>query len=161
MTTAGDRMGEDLRWVHGMLRRDLATVRELAAEIAAGGHPDDVGDRLRRLQTQSPLWQLRSNCLYYCQLVHHHHHLEDIALFPAVRAANPALSGAVDRLESDHRKVSDLLDRVEALAGEARDGVNTELVDALRELSDHLLEHLDFEEATLIPEFRTWTKGLW
>jgi iron-sulfur cluster repair protein YtfE (RIC family) len=164
--TPGERMVEDLRWVHAMLRDDLATLRRLAADIIAGRSADHVTSAIRSLQTQGPLWQLRVNCLRYCQLVHHHHGAEDAMLFPALRKSNPALGPAVDRLERDHRRVSDLLDHVEALATQLKQnddnaGVRHALATALTDLSDHLLEHLAFEEESIIPTMRSWTRGLW
>jgi hypothetical protein len=58
---------DELKWVHGMLRRDLAVCRELAGRMAAGGDPAEVTGRIRALQTSSPLWQLRTDCLHYCR----------------------------------------------------------------------------------------------
>jgi hemerythrin-like domain-containing protein len=114
------------------------------------------------LQTHSPLWKLRVNCLYYCRFVHGHHGLEDVALFPALRRSDPALGPVVDKLEADHRKVSDHLDEVEAAADalvrldtfENREGV----VNGLRAVAEHLLAHLDYEEQAITPALREWTQ---
>jgi hemerythrin-like domain-containing protein len=66
----------------------------------------------------------------------------------------------VDRLESDHRRVPDLLDTVEDAArrlGALDEGpARYSLVEALEELSDHLLEHLAYEEAALGPVLAAW-----
>ena len=32
----GDALVEELKWVHNMIRRDRATVRQMAADVAAG-----------------------------------------------------------------------------------------------------------------------------
>jgi hypothetical protein len=64
----------------------------------------------------------------------------------------------VDRLEADHARVSDLLDVVEAGAralsdtdgGDARQRV----IEGLRDLHVHLLEHLDYEERSAGPTMR-------
>src|ERR1700681_2224533 len=98
------------QWVHNALRQ------ELAGQVAAGAAPEYVREQVKSLQSSSPLWKLRVNCLYYCRFVHAHHHTEDIALFPALKRANPALGPVVDRLVADHRKVSGLLDQIEASA---------------------------------------------
>ncbi|GAA1633594.1 hemerythrin domain-containing protein [Catellatospora bangladeshensis] len=151
----------ELRWIHDMLRRDLATVRRLADEAAAGAPAAALQEGLRRLQSSGPLFQLKANCLSYCQVVHHHHSLESALLFPAVRRSAPHLKETVDRLEADHRLVSGLLDQVEgaarALGGDDR-AVREKLVAALRTLSDHLLEHLAFEEESLAPVLATWKR---
>jgi hemerythrin-like domain-containing protein len=69
--------------------------------------------------------------------------------FPTLRAADPSIGPVVDRLEADHRRVSDLLDVVEAaaerLTAEA-DDAREAVVRALEELHGHLLDHLDYEE---------------
>ena len=156
----GELLVQELLWVHGMIRRDLQTVEELADRVLAGDSPEQVRMEIGALQTNSPLWKLRVNCLYYCRFVHSHHGLEDRMLFPALRRSNPALGPVVDKLESDHRRVSDYLDEVEAAAdrlveqdtGEGR----RRLVDALKVLAEHLLVHLAYEEVAISPTLRAW-----
>ena len=106
----------ELKWVHSHIRRDLATVSELSRRVTEGEDADAIRDGIAELQTNGPLWQLRFNCLNYCRFVHSHHNLEDAALFPALRDRDQALGPVIDRLEADHRVVSDLLDEVEAQA---------------------------------------------
>ncbi len=147
-----------LRWVHDMVRRDLAAVRELAGEVAGGAPAPRVTDGLHGLRTRGGLFQLRVNCLRYCRFVHEHHTNEDVALFPAVRRSAPRLGATVDRLEADHRVVAGLLDEIERTArGLDGDGARARLVAALETLSAHLLEHLAFEEEALAPVLATWT----
>jgi hypothetical protein len=150
----------ELRRVHDMLRRDLRTCGALADAAMAGAPTDQLRDELGRLASRSPLFQLKVNCLRYCQLVHAHHGGEDVVLFPAVRRSAPHLSAVVDRLEADHRVVSDLLDEVEAAAHQldaaASAAARTRLVGALNGLSAHLLDHLDREEEALAPVLLTW-----
>ena len=155
---------EELKWVHSLVRRDLQTCRDLAADVAAGASSGNVRARVEALATRGPLWQLRTNCLRYCRFVHGHHGLEDAMLFPAVRTYDPDLGAVVDKLEADHRRVSDLLDAVEGAANQltappdeaaARDL----LVEALEELSRHLLQHLAYEEEKLAPVLLAW--GRW
>ena len=140
-----------------MLRRDLGTVRELATRAAGGASTADVRAELNDLQSRSLLFQLRANCLGYCQIVHSHHGHEDALLFPAVRRTAPHLGKTVDRLEADHRVVSALLDRVEELAdGLDEQPTRQDLVVALTRLSTDLLEHLAFEEESIGPVLNSW-----
>ena len=162
----GEHLLQELKWVHNALRQDLARCQELAGQVAAGAAPEYVREQVKSLQTSSPLWKLRVNCLYYCRFVHTHHHVEDIALFPALKRTNPALGPVVDRLVADHRKVSGLLDQIEASANAlgAQDGTapRARLVQALNDLSTDLLEHLAFEEEAIGPtllEWETWQFG--
>jgi hypothetical protein len=61
-------------------------------------------------------------------------------------------------LEADHRRVSDLLDVVEAAARALTDtdaaDARRRVVDGLRDLHSHLLEHLDYEERNAGPAMR-------
>ena len=144
----------ELKWVHSHIRRDLVTVRELARMATEGEEAAAIREGIADLKTNGPLWQLRFNCLNYCRFVHTHHNLEDSAIFPALRERDEALNPVIDRLEADHRVVSDLLDEVErgargALEQEAE--VRERLAAALDRLADHLIEHLDYEEEALGP----------
>ena len=151
-------MFEELLWVHSVIRRDLEIVEQLAADVTEGLPGEAVEDALAELKTSGPLWQLKVNCLRYCRFVHAHHGAEDGLLFPALRAADSSIGPVVDRLEADHTRVSDLLDVVEAAAraltetnhGDARRRV----IDGLRDLHGHLLEHLDYEELNAGPTIR-------
>lgn len=155
---------EELRWVHSMIRRDLATVRELAAGAAEGMAADQISSAIAELKTNGPLWQLKVNCLHYCRFVHHHHHLEDIAIFPTLRRLDPQLEPVVDKLEADHREVAELLEGVEgsaqALSGPDGETERARLVAALERLADTLLAHLEYEETNLeapLGRMRSWT----
>ena len=159
-TTWDDRpaaLADQLRWVHAMLRRDLATVRDLARAVADGAAAADVRSELADLASRGPLFQLRATCLGYCQTLHSHHDGESDVLFPAVRAAAPHLREAVDRLEAEHQAVSDLLGEIERLTGGLeREASRRHLVDALTRLSTALLDHLEYEEETIGPVLEEW-----
>ena len=81
---------------------------------------------------------------------------ENVALFPDLRRTNPALGPVVDRLVADHRKVSDLLDQIEASAKapgvQDATAPRARLVQALNDL----LEHLAFEEEAIGPTLLKW-----
>ena len=157
-TAQGRAIFEELLWVHSAIRRDLATVAGLAEAVGDGMKAGEVRDRIEGLRTNGPLWQLKINCLQYCRFVHAHHNHEDALFFPRLRAANPELDPVVDRLEADHRRVSDLLDETEAAAAALEDEDCAEsrdrLVAALGELGEQLLAHLDYEEERAGPTIR-------
>jgi hypothetical protein len=157
----GEALVEQLRWVHDMIRRDLGTVRRMAADVAEGQPAAEIRAGLAELATNGPLWQLKINCLQYCRFVHLHHHTESALLFPELRRTNPALSPVVDKLEADHAAVSDLLDEVEAaaraLSGREDPSIRERLVDALHSLATDLLAHLQYEEEQISGTLRTWT----
>jgi hypothetical protein len=150
-TELGEAFYEELLWVHGMLRQELELVRSLAARVADGLSAEELRIEVAALKANGPLWALKVNCLHYCRFVHGHHRLEDVALFPALRAADPDIAPVVDRLEADHRTVASQLEEIEAaVSGDEQERV----IAALDALADHLLEHLAFEEASIGPTLR-------
>lgn len=160
VTAQGEALYQDLLWVHGLLRQDLATVERLAVEVASGADAGEVVAGVRTLETTGPLWRLRASCLHYCRFVHHHHRLEDRALFPELRRVNPALSPVVDRLQEDHRRVAAMIEGVEAAVAalDAADVPMTRaaVAEALEALAAHLLAHLDLEEESIAETLRRW-----
>jgi hemerythrin-like domain-containing protein len=140
-----------------MIRRDLEVVRRLAVDVGEGLAPDDLLDELSQLKTNGPLWRLKVNCLRYCHFVHSHHGAEDVMLFPALRHANPSLGPVVDKLEADHRRVSDLLDDTERAAAALNGGdqARARVSMSLDVLAESLLEHLDYEEREAGPTLRS------
>jgi hypothetical protein len=152
-TARGRAMYELLLVVHAKIRRDLERVEELAARTADGLPADQVRQEVQGLKRDSMLWRLQVECLRYCHFVHAHHNAEDGAFFPELRATNPAIGPVIDRLEGDHRRVSDDLDAVEAaansLADDGDDRARKAVVDALHALGENLLEHLAYEELSI------------
>ena len=78
-----------------------------------------------------------------------------------LRRSDPAMGPIVDKLQADHRKVSGLLDEIEASANAlaAADGgpARERLVYGLSALAADLLAHLEYEEQSIAPAVRTWT----
>jgi Hemerythrin HHE cation binding domain len=156
----GVLMHRQLKLIHTMLRGDLDVCRQLAAEVASGAPAAAVTEQIEVLQTRSPIWTLQVNCLYHCRVVHAHHGHEDADMFPALRRSNPALTAVVDKLEADHRAISDLLDDVEqaarALDDTAGNPAREQLVRALGRLEADLLTHLALEEESIAATMRSW-----
>lgn len=160
--TAPPREGmfRELLYIQSHLRRDLQTVRRLAEQARDGLSPETILAEIRNLETNSPLWQLKFGCMHYCRFVHAHHTIEDAALFPMVRKHDPSLSSVVDKLEEDHLVVHHITERIAEIAAEVASdasGVSRfKLVQALADLENHLLGHLDFEEQSLGPLLSSW-----
>jgi len=152
----GEALLEELLWVHGIIRGNLDTIRGVVAQIVDGASAAQVSSQIDDLASTSVVWRLRVDCMRYCHLVHSHHDLEDVAFFPALCRANPAIQSVVDKLAADHVVVSDYLDAVEAAAALIKidESARSDLANALTELSEHLLTHLDYEEASLAPTLR-------
>ena len=152
-TARGRSIYRLLLGVHAAIRNDLERVEELAEQAIHGLPAEELRQGLEDLKRDGMLWRLRIHCLYYCRFVHSHHGAEDYAFFPELRVVNPDINPIVDRLEADHRRVSDDLDAVEAAANALLEDVSQParraVADALHVLADRLLEHLDFEERNL------------
>jgi hemerythrin-like domain-containing protein len=139
--------------VHSTIRGELERVEWLAAQALDGLPAEELHQALEEMKRDGILWRLQIDCLRYCRFVHSHHNAEDRAFFPELRETNPALNPVIDRLEADHRRVSEDLDAVEAAAralaedesGPARQAV----ADALHVVREHLLAHLDYEERSI------------
>lgn len=155
----GEAMVAELRWVHDMIRRDLALIQQMAADTAAGEPASTIRRGIRALASASPVWQLKAGCLRHCRFVHSHHSHESYLLFPALRQANPALNPVVDKLEADHQHVSTLLDDIEVAAEDLSEGgARDRLIAALGALSTDLLAHLAYEEEHIASTLRTFTR---
>jgi hemerythrin-like domain-containing protein len=92
-----------------------------------------------------------------------HHSIEDQAMYPRLRAADPSLGPALDRMVAEHHEVHGRLEDLDrALIGLVTDpdtGVGG-VRHALDALSDSLLEHLTYEEEQLVEPLNRLGFGL-
>ncbi|HET9022063.1 MAG TPA: hemerythrin domain-containing protein [Ornithinibacter sp.] len=93
--------------VHSALRRDLERTRIVLTDQP---HPD--GDRRRAVS---------SHLLWMMSFLHMHHTGEDIALWPLVRAKNPAAGPLLDQMDLDHQRIAPAITAVEVAARAYRD----------------------------------------
>ncbi len=93
-------------------------------------------------------WTLGAYCAAYCSMITQHHGLEDRAIFPHLRRADPGLVPVIDRLEQEHAIIHEVvLDVDRALVNLVRHpGDFTELQEAVDVLTDTLGSHLAYEE---------------
>lgn len=145
--------GQHLVDIHDALRSELARVHDLVDRIAAG--TSDVATARSAISTMTMRqnkWTVGTYCEAYCRIVTTHHAVEDQAMFPGLRRADPRLGSVIDRLEQEHRVIHDVLEGVDqALVAfvAAPDGVPA-LRAAVDALSDTLLSHLAYEERELV-----------
>jgi len=145
--------------VHDHLRSELAQLRDLVEQVAAGTL--DAGAARSHIATMTLRqnnWTLGTYCESYCRVVTTHHTIEDRSMFPELRRADPGLAPVIDRLESEHHVIHDVIERVDralvtlVTAPEGTDAPDG--IDAVRAavdlLSDTLLSHLSYEERELV-----------
>jgi hemerythrin-like domain-containing protein len=156
--------GDRLVAIHDHLRHELSQVQELVEQVARGRL--DVA-RVRSLVNEMTMrqndWTLGAYCQSYCRVVTMHHSIEDAAMYPRLRATDPSLGPALDRMVDEHHAISGLLDALDrALVGlvaapdDGVDGVRT----AVDRLAEGLLAHLDYEESQLVEPLNRLGFGL-
>jgi alkanesulfonate monooxygenase SsuD/methylene tetrahydromethanopterin reductase-like flavin-dependent oxidoreductase (luciferase family) len=145
--------GQHLVDVHDHLRSELAQLRDLVEQVAAGTL--DAGAARSHIATMTLRqnnWTLGTYCESYCRVVTTHHAIEDRSLFPELRRADPALAPVIDRLAAEHHVIHDVVERVDrALVALVTEPDGIEAVRAAVDLlSDTLLSHLSYEERQLV-----------
>ncbi|MEA2366566.1 MAG: hypothetical protein QOI32_2078 [Thermoleophilaceae bacterium] len=146
--------GQHLIDVHNALRGELAQLRDLVEQVAAGNtNPAAVRTFINRMTIRQNNWTLGTFCETYCRTVTNHHTLEDRSVFPHLRRSEAGLEAVIDRLEEEHEQIADLLERVDqalvALVGAEEDGIDR-VGRAMDLLTDALLSHFSYEERELI-----------
>jgi hemerythrin-like domain-containing protein len=146
--------GRHLVDVHDALRAELAQLRDLVEQVAAGAtDAAAVRSFINRMTIRQNNWTLGTFCETYCRTVTNHHVLEDRSVFPHLRSREPGLGPVIDRLEEEHEQIADLLDRVDAalvaLVAAEEDGIDR-VGRAMDLLTDALLSHFSYEERELV-----------
>jgi iron-sulfur cluster repair protein YtfE (RIC family) len=139
--------------VHNHLRQELAQIRDLIEQTAAGTM--DVAEARSEINTMTMRqnnWTVGAYCESYCRLVTIHHTIEDQSLFPHLRRSDPRLAPVIDRLVEEHHAIHKILDGVDqALVGlVGRPERIDDLQAAVDLLTDSLLSHLSYEERQLV-----------
>jgi alkanesulfonate monooxygenase SsuD/methylene tetrahydromethanopterin reductase-like flavin-dependent oxidoreductase (luciferase family) len=145
--------GQHLIDVHDHLRAELAEIRDLVDQVAAGAL--DVGGARSAISTMTMRqnnWTLGTYCESYCRVLTMHHTLEDRSMFPQLRRADRRLGPVIDQLEYEHGVIHEILEGVDralvALVSKP-DGM-ADLRAAVDLLTDALRSHLAYEERELV-----------
>ncbi|MGC5016295.1 hemerythrin domain-containing protein [Streptosporangium sp. DT93] len=132
---------QDMEIVHRVLRRESRLLTELVAAVVPG---DTARARV-----------IAGHFRVYRTGLHNHHEGEDELLWPPLLSRVDLEADIVLRMQAQHERVAATLTRLDAAvpAWEAAAGADERdtLVAALSEHHAVLLEHLDDEEATLLP----------
>jgi hemerythrin-like domain-containing protein len=131
----------DMVVVHRAFRRELTVTPALVRGVAPGDvRRAGVLDRHIRLALTG---------------LHLHHTGEDRLLWPTLLERAAPSTELIHRMEEQHHRVEDLVDRLppalDRWVAEARPAVGSEVAGTLEELGKALLEHLDDEEAHILP----------
>ena len=128
---------------HHGFRRDLACFARALAEISRGdtARVGAVGAEWKRFR----------------EALHGHHTVEDANLFPSMRAEHAELAATIDVLDAQHRRIDPLLERGDAVFADLPAHAS-DAVAVVGELARLLDEHLELEEASVIPHLRAATQ---
>jgi alkanesulfonate monooxygenase SsuD/methylene tetrahydromethanopterin reductase-like flavin-dependent oxidoreductase (luciferase family) len=151
---AGRALASELISVHDHLRGELAQLRDMIAQVAAGSlDPGAARSEIARLTMRQNQWTVGAYCESYCRLIGLHHTLESQSLFPGLSRLDGRLAPVTDRLHAEHLIIAGVLERVDealvALVTEPEAGM-PELRAAVDLLTDTLLSHLSYEETELV-----------
>jgi hypothetical protein len=139
--------------IHDHLRQELAQLRDVLAQVAAGRtSAAEARSYLARMTIRQNHWTLGAFCAAYCRVVSVHHAIEDEHLFPDLRAADQSLGPVLERLRHEHEGIAELLEDVDAaLVAMIEDERRLDRTqDAVDRLTDVLLAHLRYEEDQLL-----------
>jgi len=153
--TESDRSyARDLVGVHNHLRSELAQLRDMISQVAAGSL--DVAtarSEINKLTMRQNQWTVGAYCESYCRLVGLHHTIESTQLFPGLSRLDNRLAPVTERLHAEHEVIAGLLARVDAalvaLVTDPARGM-PRLEAAVDLLTDALLSHLSYEEHQLL-----------
>jgi alkanesulfonate monooxygenase SsuD/methylene tetrahydromethanopterin reductase-like flavin-dependent oxidoreductase (luciferase family) len=145
--------GTALVEIHDHLRGELVQVRDLIDQVASGAL--DVGaarSAISQMTVRQNAWSVGAYCQSYCRVVTVHHTIEDVRVFPELRAKDARLAPVLDRLAAEHGVIHGLLETVdEALVSLVTDPTAlTPLTHAVDRLSERLGSHLSYEEQELV-----------
>ena len=127
------------RVVHEMFRRSTTRLVEATAKL----EPSALEPVIR------PHWD------FYTAILDHHHHTEDVSVFPALVAVRPEMRSTIDMLEDEHVELAPNIDAVEVAVAAfvKRPEVATQdaVHEALVALRDWFFSHLDLEDEKVLP----------
>ena len=160
---------DEMKAVHGRLRRALHLVRETATTDEAtttGEDPaseDPAVDASGRPSTRAPHDAAHAELLVYCRgfctALTRHHTSEDTALFPELERRHPELGATLRALRQDHSMIAYLVTDLE----QTLDRVAHSTSDTARDLPasrDVVQRHLDGVGAIMESHFRYEEKAL-
>jgi hypothetical protein len=145
---------------HRVLRGRLAVLRDQLVASASDG-PTTAGPAGGRGPANPLVQDLLTYCLAFCGVMHIHHSSEDNQLLPELRAAQPALSAALDSIVQDHILVASLLRRIVEVCSPDNRAPIEKVVRELDGLAAILESHFTFEEQRIGAALDALGPGEW
>lgn len=133
---------EEMAVVHRVFRRGFSMVAELVRRTPPGA-----------TERSGPI---ATHVEFLLNGVHHHHTGEDENIWPLLLERAAPEAELINRMEAQHAAVSERSDRVRSLVGGYRESATgaEPLAQAIEKYAGALVEHLDDEEAHVVPLIR-------
>ncbi|MEO3385230.1 hemerythrin domain-containing protein [Mesorhizobium sp. CAU 1741] len=154
-THAHRLQGRRLAMIHEMHLRQMAHVRHVMEQVAAGeARVAALDEALSDLDMRHNYRVFGNVCGRECGMLSAHHGIEDRYLFPALAAQdNDGLRKVVDRLVAEHGIVHDYIEKMEVAAGAAIEAPGPQTFADLREAFERLekfvISHFGYEQEEL------------
>ncbi len=151
-TPYDEAAGRHLAAIHAHYRHGLDAVGDVLSQVVAGtAGAGEARAALHEVGLSRAYQQLGSYCGQLCHALEQHHLIEDVVLYPQLRAAGAELHLVLDRLAEEHLVVHEVLERLDAaLVALVRDGAGLEVVGPLFQHLRALLEsHFAYEESAI------------
>jgi len=150
-------MVRELLAVHDMFRNELAAMLSFVDDLIAGQQQPTESETTDRIYA-TRIRHLIQVGVQYNQMLHHHHHLESVMLFPALRDEAPEIDPVIVRLEAEHDEIAVLIDKFDEstrdLAAIKPSTLNTDML----RLAEALRSHLAYEETHVCPLLARFTR---
>lgn len=154
-TDAHRRRGRRLAMIHEMHLRQMAHVRQVMEQVAAGeARVAALDEALSDLDMRHNYRVFGNVCGQECGMLTAHHGIEDRYLFPVLAAQdNEGLRKVVERLVAEHGIVHDYIQKMEEAASAAMQAPGPEtfatLRDAFERLEKFVISHFGYEQEEL------------
>lgn len=137
-------MVQEFLAIHGMFRRELASMQRFVETLLAGDSDLDAADIRARVHL------LSGAAFRYTSLLHFHHNGESMGMFPMLRGQGLA-PATIARLETEHDEIAVLIDNLETALRNVATVDPRALNTDLQELAAKLSAHLAYEETHVCP----------
>lgn len=153
--------GHRLALIHNMHLRDLAAVREVMENVAAGESSSRaLGAAVSSIRMTRNYRQFGTLCGRECMVLTSHHTIEDESIFPALAGREEGLQSVIDRLIVEHGVIHELLEQLEAAARQLVDRPGDEAFARVQECFSRIeiavRSHFGYEQEELADALGYW-----
>lgn len=155
------RHGRRLAMIHRLYLQQMGEVRQVMEEVARGeSEAERLGKAVSSMQMVHNYQVFGTLCGRQCAALALHHTIEDHEIFPALAGRSEGLRRVIERLQAEHRVIHELLERLQAHAGEMMREPGAATLARLREsfeaLETAIISHFGYEQEELEEALGYW-----